>query len=267
MKILCLIMLSLLNSVVFAESKIETIQLNHRLAIEVLPEIQPFLPEKATARAFNEFIILQAEPQVIANIKQLINKLDTPVQNLTVSVLKTDQALSDSQRTMTDANISIRDNDVSANLAIQHWSTSDSRNQDQQYQARGIAGHPIVITTGQAIPQKEQYLILNANGGMATQTTTRYIDLNNGFKAIATILPNHQVSIDIYPQFASLSKRNGMIERSQVFTSVSGAIGTWLEIGQISNQKNIERSGSTHYQTHQQQQHFIYLKVDEINSN
>ena len=48
------------SSIAIADAKIETIQLNHRLAVEVLPEIQAFLPEKATARAFNDFIIVKA---------------------------------------------------------------------------------------------------------------------------------------------------------------------------------------------------------------
>ena len=53
-------------------AKIETIQLNHRLAVEVLPEIHAFLPEKATARALNDFIIVKAEPDDLRQIKTLI---------------------------------------------------------------------------------------------------------------------------------------------------------------------------------------------------
>ena len=86
--------ITLFSCPLFAEAKIETIQLNHRLASEVLPEIQAFLPEKATARAFNDFIILQADLKTIKQIKQLINQLDTPMQRLKISVVRTDQLLS-----------------------------------------------------------------------------------------------------------------------------------------------------------------------------
>lgn len=264
MRIVLFALFSLVNSFAFADNKIETIQLNHRLASEVLTEIQPFIPKEAIARASNDFIILQATPQVIAEIKQLINKLDIPAQNLTVSVLKTDTVLSDSQRSQMSSDILIDKRGGSLEAGIRQWSTNNSRNKDQQYQARGIAGQAIMITTGQALPQKEQSLFLSANGDLGIQTKTTYIDIKNGFQAIANILPNHQVNIQIYPQFATFSKRNGITDRSQLFSSISGPVGVWLEIGQVSSDKNIQQLGVTRYQTHHQQAQFIYIKIDEI---
>ncbi|MFT7414182.1 MAG: hypothetical protein ACI9FO_000840, partial [Methylophagaceae bacterium] len=118
----------------------------------------------------------------------------------------------------------------------------------------------------QALPQKEQFLLLNSNGDLAVQTNTRYIDINNGFQAIAHILPNHQVRVEIYPHFATFSKKNGIISQSEMFTNILGSVGTWLEIGQVSNDKNRASHGATHHQTHHTQQHFIYIKVDEATS-
>lgn len=264
MKNLIFALLSFISLYALADNKIETIQLNHRLAAEVLADIQPFLPAEATARAANDFIILQASPTVISEIKQLINQLDTPAQSLMISVLKSDEVLSDMQRSQINTDVIINDQSAGADLSIRHWSTSNSRNKDQQYQARGIVGRPIMINTGQALPQKEQYLLLTSNGDRAVQTNTTYININNGFQAIANILPNHQVSIEIYPEFTTFSKRNGVITQSQIFTNIYGSVGTWLEIGQISNDKNITQAGATDYQTSHSEQQFIYIKVDEI---
>ena len=267
MKILLLALLSLVSASILADNKIETIQLNHRLAAEVLMEVQPFLPAGATARATNDFIILKASPNVINDIKQLINQLDTPAQSLTISVLKTDEVLSDNQRTQIDADVAVNEQGADAAVAIRHWSTNNSSNRDQHYQARGIAGRPVNISTGQALPQKEQFLILNAHGDLAVQTTTTYIDINNGFQAVARILPNHHVSIEIYPKFATFSKRNGVISQSQMFTSISGPVGKWLEIGRVSSDNSTVQASTSQYQTHHSQQQFIYLKVDEIISH
>jgi len=264
MRILILAVMSLISSVVFADNNIETIQLNHRLAAEVLTEIQPFLPTDATARAANDFIIIQASPSVVSEIKQLISQLDTPTKSLIISVLKSDVALTDKQRSKITTHIEINEQGADASVSINSWSTSNSRNKDQRYQARGIAGQPITISTGQSLPQKEQFLVLNPHGGIAVQSTTNYIDINNGFQAVAYIHPSNQVSIEIYPQFASFSKRKGVIDRSQMFTNISGPSGTWLEIGQVSTDKDIAQSGITRYQTQHSQQQFIYLKVDEV---
>ena len=70
MKILFLITALLFSNISIAEPKIETIQLNHRLATEVLPKVQAFLPSNTPARAFNNFIIIKAEADVINNIKE-----------------------------------------------------------------------------------------------------------------------------------------------------------------------------------------------------
>ena len=99
------------------------------------------------------------------------------------------------QRSHIDNDILINENGLSAGVSIRQWSTNNSRNKDQQYQARGIAGRAIILTTGQALPQKEQYLFLSSNGDRGVETKTTYIDINNGFQAVANILPNHQVHI------------------------------------------------------------------------
>lgn len=264
MRIFVLALFSLISLFALADNKIETIQLNHRLAAEVLAEIQPFLPADATASSANDFIILQASPKVITEIKQLINRLDVPAQSLMITILKSDEALSAGERSPIDTDVILDKREVAADISIRHWSTNNIRNKDQQYQARGIAGRPVMISTGQALPQKEQYLFLTSNGDRAVQTNTTYIDINNGFQAIANILPNHQVSVEIYPEFTTFSKRNGVINRSQMFTNIYGPVGAWLEIGQISNDKNITQAGATHYQTKHSEQQFIYIKVDEI---
>jgi hypothetical protein len=264
MKLLIALFFSLAYSLTFAAPQLETIQLNHRLASEVLPEIKAFLPKGATARAYNELIIIQAEPSVIRNTKKLINTLDTPPQRIRVSVLKTDEVLARHQQDQVTGGVVISDDNASGNLSIKRWSTNKSQNKERNYQAQGIAGKPILINMGQDIPQHDQYLYFNQLGGIGSQTTTRYISLENGFKAVARILPNNQVIIDIHPSFASLSQRNGIINTGEIISTITGAAGTWLELGQVDNEKNLEKQGSSSYHTHRQQQQTIYIKVDQI---
>jgi len=264
MKALLFIIFSLFSGLLLAEDKIETIQLNHRLAVEVLPEIQAFLPKTATVRAFNDYIILQASPKVIIKVKQLIEQLDTPPQRLKISVLKTDDRLSTQQDIRVGADVEISNENTSAGVAVKSWSTNKARNKDQQHQAQGLAGHPIVISMGQDIPQKEQDILVFPRRAIAVQSSTHYISLNNGFQAVARILPNHQVIVDIHPRFSQLSKRNGTIETSNIVTTISGSVGTWIELGSINNENNIEKQGASSYRSHRQLQQTIYLKVDPL---
>jgi hypothetical protein len=252
------------SSVALADAKIETIQLNHRLAVEVLPEIQAFLPEKATARAFNDFIIVKAEPKDLRQIKTLIKQLDTPPQRLLVTVLKTYDVIQDHEQQQVSAHVDVRDRDLSGSVSIQRWSTQDTKNDEQFYQAQGLANKPIFIDMSQDIPQTEQYLVLRNDGDLAVQTETQYLNINSGFRAVARILPNHHVTLDIHPRFSDFSNQTGVINSSQIVTSLSGPAGTWLELGQIDDKKDIRKYGTTQYNTHVKKQQHIYIKVEQL---
>lgn len=265
MKKLFLLILAIYCPLSFAAPIIETIQLNHRLANEVLPEVQAFLPENATARAFNELIIIKAEKNEIETLRQLVHKLDTPPQHLLITVLKSYDTISDRRNTALHGNIELSNNHLAGQVALEGWSTKDNKNHDQYFQARGLAGKPVLITMGESIPQQEQYLVLRHDGDLAINEATHYLDINSGFEAIATILPNHQTIIEIHPAFGHYNEPNGVIQHSQLISTVSGEIDTWLEVGQVHSKKNIEKLGTTSYHSDSQKQQSIYIKVEQLN--
>lgn len=267
MKSLLFAVLCLFSVSVFADSKIETIELQHRLATEVLADIQPFLPETATARAFQNLIFIKADKVTINEIRSLVEQLDRPLQRIIITVIRTDQNLSDRQKTSTSVNVEIDDGDIDGNAQIRHWSTNKSRNRDQQFRAQGTAGYPVTISMGEDVPQHEQLIFVGPYGDMAVETNTSYISLDNGFQAIAHINAAQQVHVDIHPFFSNLSPRNGVIEQSQVITTLVGPVGQWLELGHISDEENIENLGVRRYQSHQTQQQRLYLKVEPNNRN
>jgi len=264
---LILIILSLWCSAVLAASQIETVQVNHRLAQEILPEVTAVLPANATARAFNNMIIIKAEPETITAVKKLINTLDTPPQRLKITVLKTATKLASEQQSQWQGHIDIDEKNSSANVAVETWSTDSDNKDNAQYQAQGLAGLPIRLNMGQLIPQTQQDVVIRFNGDVFIQTNTNYIPINNGFEAIARVLPNNQVSIEIYPQFSSYSQRHGTIDHTDLITTISGPASTWLELAQIDTNENRNVDGSKHYQTHKQTQQYLYIKLEHLLSN
>jgi len=264
MKHLLFVVFSLFSVCLYAAPKIETIELQHRLATEVLPDIQAFLPQDSTARAFQNLIIIKAEPATINEIKELIQQFDQPLQRIKITVIRTDQNLGNQQATQTTAEVEISDGDIDGSVGIRHWSTKESRDRDRQYRAQGIAGNPISISMGEDVPQHEQLIFVGGNGDMAVETSTTYISLDNGFQAVARLINKQQVHVDIHPFFSNLSRRNGIIEHSQVMTTLVGPVGQWLELGHISDEENIDNTGATRYHSHQSQQQRLYLKVEPV---
>lgn len=270
MKYLLFIVFSLFSVSIYADgstSSIETIELRHRLATEVLSDIQAFLPEESTARAFQNLIIIKADPDTVDEIRNLVQQLDQPLQRIKITVVKTDQIFNDQQETQASVGVEVEDGDVSANAQVSHWSTKGNRDKDQHFKAQGIAGNPITISMGQDVPQHEQLIFVGTHGDMAVETSTSYISLDNGFQAVARLLADQRVHVDIHPFFANLSRRNGTIEQSQIITTLVGPVGQWLELGHITDEENIENSGVTRYSSHQSQQQRLYLKVEPISLN
>lgn len=267
MKSLMFAVLSLFSVCLYAETKIETIELQHRLASEILPDIEAFLPEDSTVRAFQNLIILKADSVTINEIANLIQQLDKPIQRIKITVVRTDQELVDKQKAQTSIQVEVEDGDVSASGQVRRWSTKNARNKDQHYRAQGLAGNPITIVMGQDVPVEEQLVFVGPFGGQAVETTTSYISLDNGFQAVAQLLAGEQVHVDIHPFFSDLSTRNGIISQSQVITTLVGSVGQWLELGYITNDENIDEVGVKRYSSHQSQQQRLYLKVEPISVN
>ena len=174
-------------------------------------------------------------------------------------MLRTQQQLNDEQFSDDRLNIDL-ENPKNSSVEINRWSTKDSRERDQQYQARGIAGQPIDIQMGRAVADNQQQLIFYPNGGIAVQETTQYIQLDNGFQARVNILGNQQARVDILPLFSKM-QRNGDISTTSLLTTVNGPLDQWILIGQIGEQQRQQHNTNT-YRSHQDEQQWLYLKIE-----
>lgn len=255
------IALLLATTQLLANTDIYTINLKHRLAADVLPQIEAFIPETATIRAYDDMLILKSDRATLANVEQLLSKLDVAQQSVTVSVMRTAETLRQQKGGSTQIDIEAG-RDINAGVAINRWSTANNRDDNQQYSARGIAGQPISISLGEALPQHQHLIFIDGYGGLAVTDNTRYITTDNGFRAVPFLLPDNQVRVEIHPFFSKLSAGNGQIRSSDVITTVIGGVGEWLEIGHITENAQQFDEGVTSYRSHGSQQQTIYLKVE-----
>lgn len=244
-----------------ADTDIHTINLKHRLADDVMPQIEAFLPENATIRAYGDMLILKSDRATRANVEQLLSKLDVAQQSVTVSVLRTAETIRQQKGGSTQVDIEAG-REVNAGVAINRWSTANNRDDNQQYSARGIAGQAVSISLGEALPQHQHLIFIDGYGGLAVAESTRYIATENGFRAVPFLLPDNQVRVEIHPFFSKLSADSQQLRGSDLITTVVGGVGEWLEIGQITEKSQQLNEGVTSYRSHGSQQQTIYLKVE-----
>lgn len=252
----------MLTSWAMADS-IHSITLKHRLASELLPEIEAFVPETATIRAYNDTLILKSDRATLANVQQLVEKLDKPQQSLMVSVLRSSHELQQQRGAGNRVEIGV-DDDVDASVSINRWSTRDHKDLNQQYQARTVAGYPVSISLGESVPEQQQLVFVGPRG-VAVAGETRYISTENGFQALPQLLPDGRVRVEIHPFFSKLSRVDGSVDNSDLITTVSGQLDEWLEIGRISDSAATQQDGVTTYRSHSGQSQILYLKVELSN--
>jgi type II secretory pathway component GspD/PulD (secretin) len=86
---LLLCLLTLLASPVQAES-INTIQLQNRPAVEIIPIIEPMLGPNDSVTGKDYQLFLRASPETLAQIKEMIGSLDVAAKLLLISVFQGD---------------------------------------------------------------------------------------------------------------------------------------------------------------------------------
>ncbi|MEC9411609.1 MAG: secretin N-terminal domain-containing protein [Pseudomonadota bacterium] len=247
----------------FADSDIHTISLKHRLASEVVDQVRPFLPESATIKAYDNMLILKSDRATVANVEQLIKKLDVPLKSVLVTVWQTSEQLN--HQSGHQANIELSTEEPNASVSIKQWSTKGKDDKNNRYSAQGIAGQPIAINIGNARPEKDYLYFVNANGNIGFASNTQYISTSRGFMAVPFLLSDNNVKVEIHPFFSDRS-HDGQINSSNLISTVHGKLGQWIEIAYVSEDQHKQKEGLKQYQTHQGQQQIIYLKV-ETSSN
>lgn len=239
--------------------KIRTIELQHRLAADILPLIEPMTDNYTTINGHDNLLIIKSSSQSFNEIEQLVKQLDSKQQSITLTVLRTQRQLADQHIADEALNIDVQKPQRSS-VEIKRWSTKDSRERDQQYQARGIAGQAIDIQMGRAVADKQQQILLYPHGGVAVQQSTQYIPLDNGFQARVNILGDKQARVEILPLFSKM-QRNGDITTTSLLTTVNGPINQWILVGQLGEQQRQQQNVNT-YRSHQDEQQWLYLKIE-----
>jgi hypothetical protein len=269
----------LLASAVQADS-ITTIQLRNRPAVEVIPIVKPMLgaDDAITGQGFKLF--LRSSPDTLAQVKDMIEILDTAAKILQISVFQgSDRDLralgisGNIQLESSDASVGIGTNsnkgtggiNYSAHNASGSISTSSVRGQLEDnplHQLRVTEGTEGYIETGEQIPY---FFGVNRIVPEATVGGIEYKDVTTGFYVLPRTHGDN-VTLQVSPFKSSQSKaRAGNIETLHANTTVTGRIGEWLPIGGATEQIKRSQSGTGSYSSTQSRNNeSIWIKADLV---
>ena len=265
---LIVILLVSTNSVAaFAETDVmllEKIKLQHKPAGDIIPLVEPFLPENAVISGEGYKIILKTTAENMPQVKQLITDLDTPLQQLQISVSLDPAVL---QQATIESAPSAEEPDEN------HTATPPTSQADttQIYKTKGhkvAAGIQVIqvlqdrwsmIRTGQAIPVMKR--IRNPDGTITESVS--YQQVNQGLR-IRPHLTGEEVILSIQPFYEAASQSGtGQQLYYKQEKQTKARLGNWLRIDTTTGSL-IQSEGSKIQQesTSVRSTSFIYLKVD-----
>jgi hypothetical protein len=253
---------------------IESIQLHNRPAAEVIPIIQPMLDAggSVTGQGFQLFV--RSSEQNLAQIRQLVETLDTAARQLLISVFQGSErdlralAMSGGFRYQDDnADISVgsggrppRGAAVSGSVLSTRGRLSDN----PIHQLRVSEGNPGYIETGASIPYFAGSTWLGGHRPVV-EAGVEYKDVTTGFYVLPR-LHGEQVTMQISPHKDALSRsRSGAIDTQRASTTVTGPLGEWIPIGGVTDQtRRSSDSIGSHLSTQSRTNDSIWIKADVV---
>ena len=216
-----LVYLFFFTSVSFA-NPIELIELRNRTAEEIIPVIKPLLEANGAVSGQGFQLILRTSPKNLEQIRQLLEKLDTKMQQLLISVFQGNQS-----------DLSFLEFEAATNNT-RIYSTRTRSHSNPVYSLRLSNGSEGYIKTGSSEPV---YSAGNWNGVLFSDTSTTYKDIQSGFY-VKPQIRSDQVSMAIRPFKQSTSRMRGDAYNIQsASTTVTATPGQWIQIGAIAEQE------------------------------
>ncbi len=265
-----------------AAGTLEVIQLQHRSAEEVIPILRPFVGDQGALTGTGYQLIVRTTPENLTQLRDILKRIDIAPRRLLITVRQS----ADDSDTGSDVRISgraqvgsgvsiaapdhgrggasIEYGDANTRLRTRVLSTGSRTAAADTQQIQVLEGHEALIQIGQSVPVLERSLT-TTGGAPIVQDQLAYKDVMRGFYVLPRINGN-QVTLDVSPYRDSLSQeQGGAIDVQRMHTTVSGRLGTWLEIGGTAQEEHRQDSGYTHsVHTGSRDQRHVLLKVEEV---
>lgn len=246
----------------------EVIQLNNRMAEDVLPVAESVLGGQGRVTAYGNQLIVNAPDSLIRELRQVVDQLDIAPKRLLISVDTQDSASSATGGYRVDGSVRAGDVEFETGrgeiggrdqVRIIRRSTNSRDGGIQQIQAS--EGYPALIQVGQSVPLTTQ----GTDGYGQIYQQTQYRDVLRGFYATATV-HGDRVQISISSSRDRLAQgRSGVVEVQNADTRVSGRVGEWITVGGIDESASSDQRGTLRrYSTQGSQNLSMRLKVDVL---
>ncbi len=276
------VLFALLCPAAAAQMRVEVIPLQHRMAADIIPALQPLLAPGGSVSGMNNQLILKTTPENLAEIRVVLNNLDQRLRQLQISVRQDadrhgdftrqsvsgraetgDVTLKQGRHTGPDG-LTVGIGDRDDNVRYQRSDGSADQSDRGSYQVRTLEGQPAFIQTGKSVPLRQR-TVAAYNGTRVVQDSVDYYNADSGFWVLPRVHGN-QVTMLISPYTSRVGPGPvPAFDMQSAETTISGRLGQWIPIGGIdqSTQRSSREllSGSSEQSF---ENRTIQVRVDEI---
>ncbi len=239
--IFCLLTFSLFNQ---ANADMQVISIKNRPATEIKELLLPLLQPDERIVASGSNLVLRATPDRLFEIQRIINNLDTPQENLLITVVQGSDISAEQFNLAAKVQAKINPTDRVNNSFQFNAKIRKTKSKDQQQNTqtlKTIDGQPAHIKIGSAHPVQDVYVTPSRYGYPAVTTETHYLETSTGFVVTPRLVGQDQVILDIAPW--SDSYNHQQIDTRDMHTVIRARLGEWIEIG--GNTENFQSDSSS----------------------
>lgn len=217
------------------QNALKMITLKHRMAEDMLPIVQPMVGPDGTASAMNNVLIIRTTPERLAEVEQVVSRLDITQRNIRIEVSHGSSMQRESGRLSAggrgragDAEIVIGSPGHRNGVHIDgDRGSSRSSRQSSQY-LTVMDGASAFIAVGQSVPYTQQWAVYTQRYA-SMQQTTEFRDITTGFEVRPRYIGD-EVEVEITPRIASLNA-NRTIDFETLSTRIRVKPGEWFDLG------------------------------------
>ena len=212
--------------------------LRYRTAEQMVPLVRPLVPPPGTVSGIQNQLIVHTTPQNLAEIRAVLERIDTLPRRLLISVRQDADTVSAADGVAASGRAAIGRGEVSignpppgTGAGVQVYSTTRSGSDRANQQVQALEGQPAMIHAGRSIPVPVRQIVRGPAGVQAVDSV-EYREVSTGFQVVAR-LSGDEVILDILPQRQSVASGPlpGSVDTQQIATTVRGRLGEWIDLG------------------------------------
>ncbi|MFQ5451683.1 MAG: secretin N-terminal domain-containing protein [Nitrospinaceae bacterium] len=263
-----------------AQVRMEIFSLKHRSVTEMIPVIRPLLGEEGRVTGMRNQLVVRATPENLAAVRKLLEKLDTALMNLKITVKQNlghslrsrESEIEAAARVSPGIGMGVApERPGSGGLTVsgdrpgvqargRMVEKGSAEDEIHTQQVITLEGRPAVIYFTRSIPFTKTESVDFGDKSLLRQSV-EYRKMTTGL-SILPRLQGNQVVLEVSP-VAARAGREGL-ETQGVETTVTGRLGEWIELGGMSlNSGAVDTGIAAGSRFEESENHRIFLKVEK----